>query len=283
MHKPLIPLVLALLLSACSPAEDSPGDGSEDALLPTEPPAAIATAKANPARTIVIAADPWCPHNCDADSDVEGYMVDIAREILEAEGYNVEYVNLSWARALQLTREGHMDAVVGAFVTDAPDFVFPDVPLGRSQMTFFTHAENDWNYQGPDSLKDQTLLAINGYSYTEELDQYIREYRGSQGRVWILSGPAPLDRAIQLLNQRRTDVLVEDHDVMAWALKDSMAGTSNPREAGQLNETEVYIAFSPAKPDAKELARVLTEGTHRLRKNGRIDQIMKKYGLPSRN
>ena len=57
-------------------------------------------------------------------------MVDIAREVLGEAGYTVEYVNVSWARALQLTREGQLDAVVGAFTTDAPDFVFPDTPPG---------------------------------------------------------------------------------------------------------------------------------------------------------
>lgn len=279
MPKPLTSLLLALLVSACSPAEDPPDASTENAVILSEPATPVTRTEPTPSRTLVIAADPWCPYNCAVDSDYEGYMVDIAREIFEAEGYRVEYVNISWARALQLTREGHLDAVVGAFVTDAPDFVFPDVPQGRSRIAFFTHGENDWNFQGLDSLKNQTLLAINGYSYTEELDRYIQDHRGNQERVWILSGPAPLDRAIQLLNQRRTDVFVEDHDVMVWALKNHATLIPHPREAGRFAETEAYVAFSPARPDARELARVLTEGTLRLRKSGRIDQIMANYGL----
>lgn len=63
-------------------------------------------------------------------------MVDIAREVLGEAGYTVEYVNVSWARALQLTREGQLDAVVGAFTTDAPDFVFPDTPRGAQPLRY---------------------------------------------------------------------------------------------------------------------------------------------------
>lgn len=276
MNKPLVPLILALLLSACSPADAPPDTGVEGA--PTGA-SRYPEPAATPTRTITIAADPWCPHNCDAGTGPEGYMIDIAREVFEAAGYVVEYVNLGWARALQLTREGYLDAVVGAFVTDAPDFVFPDIPQGRSLIAFFTHAESDWSYQGLDSLNDQTLLAINGYSYTAPLDQYIRDHQHDPERVWILSGPAPLDRALQLLQQRRTDVFVEDRYVMRWRLGQNTAGQLPVRDAGLLNETTSYVAFSPARPDAEELARTLAEGTRRLQESGRINEILANYGL----
>lgn len=229
--------------------------------------------------TIVIAADPWCPHNCEAGSEHEGYMVDLARDILGEAGYTVDYVNLSWARALQMTREGQLDAVVGAFTTDAPGLVFPDTPQGRSSIALFTHPDNTWHYNGIESLHDQQLLVINGYSYTEALDRYIEENQADQEKVWVISGPSPLNRAIGLLEQNRTDIFVEDEYVMAWWAMSTGKAANPPRESGRIGMTDAFVAFSPAREDAKELAQLLSEGTRQRIADGRVQQILDRYGL----
>ncbi len=205
-------------------------------------------------------------------------MVDIAREALGLAGYTLEYRNYSWARALEMTRQGQLDGVVGAFHTDAPDFVFPDVPQGRAVIALFTSPDSAWNYEGIESLETQTLLALNGYSYTEDLDAYIESNLENRERVWIIAGPSPLERAITLLERHRTDVFAEDVYVMAWAIK------NNPelprlRRAGQVAETESYLAFSPATENAPELAKALSEGTKALEESGRLEEILSKYGL----
>lgn len=207
-------------------------------------------------------------------------MVDIAREILEEAGYSMEYINLSWARALQMTREGQLDAVVGAFTTDAPDFVFPDAPQGRSAIALFTHPENSWTYNGLESLRDQKLLVINGYSYTRELDQYIDEHQSDRNRIWVISGPSPLARSIYLLDQDRTDIFAEDVYVMAWWTRNHQKqSVAPPRNAGVVSESDVFVAFSPSRDDAQELAELLSEGTRQRIADGRFQQILDDYGL----
>ncbi len=206
-------------------------------------------------------------------------MVDIAREVLGEAGYTVEYVNVSWARALQLTREGQLDAVVGAFTTDAPDFVFPDTPQGRSAIALFTHPDNRWVYNGLASLHNQKLLVINGYSYTDELDRYIEEHQANPERIWVIAGPSPLDRAIYLLDQHRTDIFAEDIYVMAWWEMNNNDTVPAPRQAGLVDEIDAFVAFSPVREDAKELAKLLAEGTRQLMDSGRVQQILDQYGL----
>lgn len=207
-------------------------------------------------------------------------MVDIAREVLQEAGYRVEYINLSWARALQMTREGQLDAVVGAFTTDGPDFVFPDTPQGRSTIALFTHPDNSWTYDGLESLHDQKLLVINGYSYTHGLDQYIEENQADRDRIWIISGPSPLTRSIYLLNQERTDIFAEDAYVMSWWSRNNTQQTvAPPRKAGVVGESDVFVAFSPAREDSSELAELLAQGTRQRIISGRYEEILDKYGL----
>ncbi len=42
---------------------------------------------------------------------------------------------------------------------------------------------NSWTYSDIESLHDQKLLVINGYSYTRELDRYIEQYQATD-RKW---------------------------------------------------------------------------------------------------
>lgn len=229
-------------------------------------------------KRIIVVADPWCPHNCKAGDAQEGYMVDIAREVLEERGYTLEYRNFSWARSLRMTRRGEFHAVVGAFKTDAPDFVFPEVAQGRASISLFTYPDNDWSFDGIPSLEDQTLLIINGYSYTSLLDDYIERNKEDPERIWILSGPAPFNRAVTLLSKHRSDVFAADDYVMAWAIRNDPE-LNRPRTAGKFGETLSYVAFSPAIENSHELARILSEGTQKLIDSGRVNAILENYGL----
>ena len=282
MSRFVVLVFVVFLVMGCSP----PDSGTSEAVAETstkrathETPAITLAKNQEQPDTIVIAADPWCPHNCEAGSDHEGYMVDLAREILAEAGYTVEYINLSWARALQMTRQGQLDAVVGAFVTDAPDFVFPDTPQGHSSIALFTHPDSTWHYTGIESLHDHQLLVINGYSYTQELDRYIQQHQANQERIWVISGPSPLNRAIELLEQDRTDIFAEDEHVMAWWAKSAGKEANTPREAGLIDQTGAFVAFSPAREDAGKLAQLLSEGTRRRIDDGRAQQILDNYGL----
>lgn len=276
MAKTLV-LSIVLFLVACSEPEDPlPLVPETEAKVTKTAPAAPTPAE--PRQSVVIAADPWCPHNCEAGAEHEGYMIDIAREAFGLAGIDVEYVNMSWARALQQARDGYVDAVVGALPGDAPDFVFPEAATGYSKIALYTHLENDWQYSGIDSLSHLTLLAINGYAYSPELDSYIFRYQDNPQRVWVLSGPAPLSRAIELLQQQRSDVFPEDRYVMQWQLERD-GQTESLRMAAVIHESPIYVAFSPVGRDSRELAALLSEGAKALQSSGRVAEILKRYGL----
>lgn len=268
------------LLSACS--DQAPTDSPEtDAPNQADLSSAAskqATAAGAAIRRVILAADPWCPHNCLAGAPQEGYMVDIAREIFTAAGYEFDYQNFGWARSLQLAREQRIDGVVGALEGDAPDFIFPATSLGEARITLYTHPQSQWVYEDIDSLSGKTLLVINGYAYSPELDRYISDFTDDPERIWILSGPAPLARAIQLLERERTDVFVEDSAVMSWFLAQNTSFAA-PRSAGLAYEAPLFIAFPQENPDATELARLLDSGLASLAANGRLAAILSTYGL----
>lgn len=285
----LLVILSLLLLVACSPPDDNDATGKPGLSAPengeeqsadsdqiTSPPSPIPKTS----RSITLAADPWCPHNCEAGSSQEGYMIEIARAAFAMADIEVTYQNVSWARALKQVQDGHIDGVVGALAGEGGNLIFPEEPVGYSRTVLFTHPDSTWVWNGLSSLADQSLLAINGYSYSPELDAYIREKQDQPEKVWIISGPSPLLRAIELLEQHRFDVFPEDLAVMEWTVHNKPTGI-HPRNAGQIYQSPAYIAFSPAKADAPELARILSDGIRALRANGQIANILDRYGAHS--
>jgi polar amino acid transport system substrate-binding protein len=226
-------------------------------------------------RTILIQADEWMPHNGDSNGKY-GYMIDIARAVFEPLGYKVVYEQVPWVRAVQHTRVGQAHAVVGALKGDAPDFVFPEEEQGKIVNAFYVLDSTAWRYRGIESLRSVRLLAISDYAYFDELDAYIVK---NPALVSLVHGDAVIEQMVQMLLRKRVDVLVEDKAVMQFFLSENSQSAARLRLAGEGSEEAAYIAFSPAMPDSATFARLLSEGTKRLRQSGELARILAVYGL----
>ncbi|MDO3388466.1 hypothetical protein QWI17_21650 [Gilvimarinus sp. SDUM040013] len=102
--------------------------------------------------TIHLVADNWCPYNCEPDSAAPGFMVEIAQRAFADEGISVRYSILPWLRALQDTRNGVYDAVIGASKAEAVDFIFPRIEQAQMRNAFWALSDSPWNFQGMHSL-----------------------------------------------------------------------------------------------------------------------------------
>jgi len=159
--------------------------------------------------TLRIATDEWCPYDCVASQNQGkvGYLGDLLVETLGARGHKVEFVEVSYSRGLQLVREGKLDGTMACFREDAPDFVFPDVALGKSNSTFFSHKDSNWRYTGKESLEQAKMIGIiKGYDY---VDSTVMDYfNQNPDNVIAITGEKPLERLLEMLvNGRLTAVL----------------------------------------------------------------------------
>lgn len=227
---------------------------------------------------IVIAADRWCPINCEPDSEAPGIMVEIAQQVFTRAGHDVEYRLMPWARAIQEARQGKITGIIGAFIGDAPDFIFPDTELMTiSGSAFFVPKDSQWVYEGPSSLSDVILGAILQYDYGETLDSYIEKHKDTR-QVQIISGENPLERNIQKLLLGRIDVIIESPPVF-WYTASQMGVKDSLKFAGQASAAEkCFIAFSPAIDKSEVYARILSDGVDKLRQSGKLQEILRKYG-----
>ncbi|GGD59147.1 substrate-binding periplasmic protein [Lacimicrobium alkaliphilum] len=233
------------------------------------------------AETLVLAADLWCPYNCEPDSDKPGFMVEIARAVFAQKGIDVEYRLMPWSRAVQSTREGDFDAVIGATLNDAPGFVFPAVEQGQMLTSLWVLPEFKWRYQRIASLSDVILGVSAGYSYGADIDGYVADPR-NQNYIHVLFGTKPLAQGLKMLKAGRIDVMVEDESVFRYHVDQFPDGIPYVN-AGTVDnptaDTKVYVAFSPAKPDSAQWAEMLSKGIADMRASGDLLRILQRYGL----
>jgi len=230
-------------------------------------------------RTITLVADEWPPFNDKPGSEREGYLVDVARAVFGEQGYQVVYQLVPWARAVDMTRRGQADGAIGASRTDAPDFVFPEEELARNKLAFYTRKGDPWRFAGPSSVQGVTLGTIAGYDYRPWLLEYIAANQDKANKVQILHGNDPLQRNLTKLLAGRIDVVV-DNEAAILSVAGEMGVLEKISSAGYGDETAfIYIAFSPAKPEARAHAARLSRGIATMREDGRLRAILARYNL----
>ena len=229
-------------------------------------------------QTISLVADEWPPFNT-SDPVNEGFMVEVARAIFANEGIKLDYRIIPWKRALVGTRKGEYDGIIGATKVEAPDFVFPEEELVQSFLSFFTLKNSSWVFDGEQSLHEITLAVVAGYDYRDWLNRYIEEHKNDEFKIHIMFGDAPVKRNLKLLFNGRVDVVV-DNDASIHFFAKQMEIEDHLRLAGQgIEPAYLFIAFSPANPDSRKYAEILSKGIKNMKKSGKLLQFMNKYGL----
>jgi polar amino acid transport system substrate-binding protein len=205
-------------------------------------------------------------------------MIEIAKEILTPKNISVDYEILPWARALAYTRIGRTDCVVGAYKSDAPDFIFPELAWGMDQNIFYVKKNNSWRYTGFHSLSHTRIGLIQGYSYGKELKLLVKATKHKNLFEYTFGENALKQNIAKVLAGRLT-ATIESYLVMPEEL--SLLGLENEIiPAGNIgNPIPMYIACSPKKASSKRYTQWFDEGIRTLRTNGRLKIILSKYHL----
>ncbi len=231
------------------------------------------------AAVIRLAADSWCPYSCLPENDRPGYVVELADKIFAKAGIKIDYQVLNWSRSILMARQGKIIGIIGATVEEAPDFIFPDEPVGISVNTFWTGADSTWQYAGPQSLDKLQVGVIQDYDYGDELNEYLKTNRNNNIN-WV-HGRTASEKNIKRLAAGWLDVIIEDEAVFLF-----QAGKLNKRSGFRLADSEVpcsddyiYIAFSPSEAKAEEYAALLSEGIRNMRASGELAALLARYNL----
>lgn len=230
------------------------------------------------AETIILAADIWCPYNCSDG----GYVIEIARDIFKKHNITVEYNVMPWKEAIEKTREGQADAIVGATHDDAPDFIYPTALQGMSDPRFWVLEDSEWTYSDPASLSGIKLGVIEDYAYSTALNTYIKQYAADEKRIYIAKGNNALTENLEKLKDRELGTVVEDYNVVNYLVTTQSAeypikSAGTPTKKEDAASGYLYIAFSPKNPKSAQYAAMLNAGMKQLRDSGELKKILEIY------
>jgi len=205
-------------------------------------------------------------------------MIEVARMIFAARSHDIDYQLMPWSRSLATVEKGTYDAVVGTDQEESPNLVFPEESFGMFRNGFFAKPGKDWSYAGISSLASVRLGVIDGYSYFEEMDNYIAANKDGN-RVFAATGDDALPKLLKMLVAGRIDVVIENVAVVQQTIQNThfegeIASAGLPEDSSPL-----YIAFSPANANSAEYCRIFDEGIVELRNSGKLKEILSYYGL----
>jgi len=224
------------------------------------------------ADTIILAADVWCPHNCEEDAPRPGYVVDLVRAALEPQGHRVEYRVRPWGRAIKETTMGISTAVIGVTGEELAARVVPTGPVGVIDFAFATRRDSNWVWNDVESLRGRRL-AVGDYSFTPAIDAYVA---ARLPEVLVVYGDHPMERALRRLETGDVSVVLDDRSVLREA---SRRADLPIRFAGDLAKIPLVLGFSIADPRADARARAVDEGVARIRASGELSRILSAYGV----
>lgn len=219
------------------------------------------------------------PFNGDPAAEKPGYVVEILREVFVPAGIKVDYQIAPWAGALKAAEAGEIDGIIGANKKEAAHLVTGQESIAEPKFALFVRRNSSWRYESLRSLKGMKLGAIEGYTYWDSIDGYLKKVRPPS--VTFYTGETPLVQALADLSSGKIDVMVESVVVFYWAAKSAGRPASEFRIAYSEQSEPLYVAFSPTA-EGREFARIFDAGVRAMKTRGRYDAILEKYGLSAK-
>jgi polar amino acid transport system substrate-binding protein len=228
---------------------------------------------------IILAADYWCPYNCDPKDKNPGYLVELAQKAFEVYGIDVEYRLMPWSDALQAAKEGEINGVIG-FSHQESDLLIPQIPQAYSIISTFTTKDNNWVYDDIQSLNNHKITLIQDYNLGNVMRQYFTtNYPLNPELFFLEAGDYAIANAVNNLLEKKAEIYVEDEKVVNFYIINNNL-SSYIKNAGRMNEDDsspIFIAFSPKFKRSEAYIKMLEEGTKSLNATGDLSHLQRKY------
>ncbi len=226
---------------------------------------------------IHIDAIDWCPQIC-LDPSHPGYVVELVNKIFENTKYELSIHIYPWSRAIKNVSSGNADALLSPAKSEAPNLLYPKLPVGYQQMCFFTPYESYWQYDGINSLKGMQI-GIAADTSIEELNGYVKQH------PWQFQFQPYHERylaqSIAKLEKNRMDAFLFTKNSTLFVLHE-LQKQDVIKVAGCVSKAPIYMAFTPRVQKKEKIAEIMSvfdNNLTELKKTQYIKKLMVSYHL----
>ena len=219
----------------------------------------------------------WCPNIC-ITPDKPGYVVELVEEAFKGSAFQVEFEILPWSRSIKMVEAGEAQGILAPTKSEAPNLLYPKQELGVQKMCLWARPDTKWEYKGIESLKGLQIGSAYDVSI-EILNDYIKENK-EQFQL-IPFNDSYIKKSLKKLEYHRMDAFVLTHNFAMYEFN-ALNARHKVRLAGCLSFEKFYLAFSSQKhlrPTVKKAMKYFDEKIVEVRKSGRLEKIMNRYGL----
>lgn len=223
--------------------------------------------------------DPWPPfHYTGSGGEITGFDVDIVRALLDEADCELDFERDSWATLLRRIRDGSIDLVTGATVTDArKKFALFSEPFREEEFVLYVRVGETgrWNGDNLRDLMDQGMRigVTDEYVYGDAVQQVIDEPRYSGQIVRRSFGEANISGLLE----HDIDAFVEDVFAATTMIRRlGFEGAISRHPLSLDNPGEVRIMFSKASVSPELVAHV-NDSLTRLKESGEYEEIQGQY------
>ena len=230
----------------------------------------VAVLNAN--KVVTTVSDPWPPFVFDNGVN-DGLAVEIIREALKTQGYEIKHQNVPWNRALLGTKEGTYDLITSIWMSEErkQDYLY-SVHFMTNTIKFIKLKDDPFDFENMGSLKGKRIGLISGYSYQEDFIN-AGNYQKDEVNDFITN--------IRKLLAGRIDLTVEDEIVARALIAEHLPSAYDKIEFVNkpLDEKKLFVVSGLKNPRHKELINAFNKGFQIIRENGTYDKILSKYGV----
>ncbi|HET9241405.1 MAG TPA: transporter substrate-binding domain-containing protein [Oligoflexus sp.] len=225
---------------------------------------------------LTIAATEWAPLT-SSDMERNGLLADITSEALKRVGYETEFVILPWKRALEMTRKGRYDALLGASYVEERtlDFIYPQYAWRTYSYFHALKGSRTGPFKGLKSLCPATVGILIGSFHRRPLLESgcLKVYENSS-----------IQQSMQMLMRGRIDLYLAVPEVLHYYLSTEFPGAEDDiitlRPA--YIEDKAYLVFPKSLPQSAELARDYERGIELIKAEGAYAEVIKRHPLAIR-
>ena len=235
---------------------------------------------------LIFVSDPYEPYVMD-EPNYKGYITEMVLEIFNNAGFDAEYRNVPFQRALVELESGNYTGLLAVSV-GREGYVYPENAMGVFKNEFFVRNDSNWRWKDISSFESVIYGGILGYNMDSEfIDPYVAKFRDDSNRVQLVAGSSALQSNVLKLVHGRIDViyantLVVLHTANRLGVADRIKVAdvdSASRDQQLFNSRGVSVAFHLSNPNAEKYIKILDEGIQKIKENGRFREILARYGL----
>lgn len=220
-----------------------------------------------------LAGNVWPPYT-DQRLPGGGLSVELIRTALGRAGYQVDFIEVPWERALLGLQQGSYDMANAWPTSRRLGYAVYSRPFLSNRVRWIQRRDDDVVYRGLDSLVNYRLGLVRGYAYGEALAGDPRLNKGYA---------ANFVQAAKMLSAGRIDLTLEDERTALFHMRRELKPLQDAYRfvPGEFRVLDLALIVRADHPHQGEIIAAFNRQIEAMLADGSYADVFHRHGLPA--